>query len=245
MKIKALISVIPILLLAFNYENDSDVKTLYLQSLKFLKNSEAPERVKVIRSDHTGGVGKMIEEGLLFSYKNRGARQVHVAGNFSGWKPITMTKSDNGIWYYFLSLDGGNQKVEYKYLVDGHWIMDPQNADRIDDGMGSYLSTIESPISSERKRVTYRNIDKTIVEFRIYKPRATFVSIVGDFNYWNPENDLLTKGKDGVWRLQKKLYPGKYRYKYIIDGDWVPDLYNSNSGSDNSGTICSIIEIPK
>jgi 1,4-alpha-glucan branching enzyme len=245
MKAKALLTVIPILLLAFNYENKDEVKTFYFQSLKFIKNSELPERVKMIRTDHTGGVGKMIEEGILFSYKNRGAKQVHVSGNFSGWKLLKMMKSENGIWYYFLSLNGGGQNIVYKFLVDGHWIMDPQNPDRIDDGMGSYLSTVETFISSEGKRVTYRSVNKNMVEFRIYQPKASFVSLVGDFNYWNPENDLLAKGKDGIWRLQKKLYPGKYRYKYIIDGEWVPDTYNSSSGSDNSGEICSVIEISK
>lgn len=245
MKVKALIPIIPILLLAFNYENKDEMRILYFQSLKFIKKSESPQKVKMIRTDHSGGVGKMIEEGVLFSYNNRGAKRVYISGNFSGWKPMKMMRSDNGIWYYFMNADAGNKSITYKFLVDGYWIMDPQNTDRIDDGMGSYVSVADTFIKTEGTQVTYRIIEKNRVEFRIYRPRAEFVSIVGDFNYWNPENDLLTKGKDGIWRLHKKLYPGIYRYKYIIDGEWVPDLYNGKSGSDNTGEICSIIEIRK
>ncbi|OHD69412.1 MAG: hypothetical protein A2W19_05760 [Spirochaetes bacterium RBG_16_49_21] len=243
MKVKALISIIPILFLAFNYEKNDELKTFYFQSLKFIQQADSPQKVMMIRTDHSSGVGALLEQGVLFTYKNRGAKLVYISGNFSGWKPVRMMRSDTGIWYYFLSADSGEHSIRYKYLVDDIWIMDPQNPERTDDGMGSYISLVEPFRISEGKQVSYRVSGKDSVEFRIYNPHARFVSIVGDFNNWNPENDLLTKGRDGIWRLQKKLFPGVYRYKYVIDGDWVPDYYNSISGSDNTGEICSIIEI--
>ena len=59
----------------------------------------------------------------------------------------------------------------------------------------------------------------------------------------NPENDLLSKGRDGVWRLKKRLPKGTHRYKYIIDGEWLPDTYNANSASDDNGDVCSLITV--
>jgi 1,4-alpha-glucan branching enzyme len=243
MKVRALISIIPVLLLASNYEYAGDAKTIYFQSLKFLTRADSPQKVKMIRTDHTGGIGKIIEEGILFSYKNRGAKRVYISGSFSEWKPMKMIRSDTGIWYYFLNAGGGKRNVTYKYLVDGSWIMDPSNPERTDDRMGSYLSVAGPVMRSEGRQLSYRNIDAETIEFRTYRPHASFVSIVGDFNSWNPENDLLTKGRDGIWRIQKKLSPGLYRYKYVIDGEWVPDIYNGKSASDNTGEICSIIKI--
>ena len=245
MKIKAIITIIPILVLAFNYEKSDDIKTLYFQSLKFIKHADAPVQVNMIRTDNSSGQGRMLDQGTLFTYKNRSAKQVFISGNFSGWKPMKMFRSINGIWYYFLGDREGTRNVTYKFLVDGIWAADPLNTDRKDDGMGSYMSIVKSVKGREGRQVTYRNIDNITVEFRIYKPDASLVSLVGDFNHWNPENNLLSKGKDGIWRLQMKLFPGLYRYKYIIDGEWVPDMYNSRSGSDNTGEVCSMIEIKK
>ena len=31
----------------------------------------------------------------------------------------------------------------------------------------------------------------------------------------------------------------------MVDGEWLPDTYNIRSGSDNTGAVCSIIEIRK
>jgi 1,4-alpha-glucan branching enzyme len=86
---------------------------------------------------------------------------------------------------------------------------------------------------------------KDVVVFRIYKPEASIVSVVGDFNGWNPENDLLRKGSDGIWRLEKRLASGTYRYKYVIDGQWLPDTFNPDSASDSTGDICSVIKIKR
>jgi 1,4-alpha-glucan branching enzyme len=245
MKVKALILIVPFLLLAFNYEKNSGLRTLYFQSLKFLKQADPPQKVMMVRTDHSSGGGPMLEHGVLFTYKNREAKRAYISGNFSGWKPRRMLRSDHGVWYYFLSSEREERSIEYKYLVDDIWIMDPLNPDRMDDGMGSYISIAEPFMTSEGAQVTYRISGRNSVEFRIYKPRARFISIVGDFNNWNPENDVLARGRDGIWRLQKKLFPGVYRYKYVIDGDWAPDYYNSRSASDNTGEICSIIEIGK
>ncbi len=241
MNLQAIIPVIIIFFMGFNYENKSSQRLMYYYSLKSLNRSDSPQKLNMIRPD---GIGKTLTDGILFTYKNRGAAQVFISGDFSGWNPERMNRSDNGVWYYFLPAGDGRGSIRYKFLVDGTWIMDPSNPDRDDDGRGSYLSVVESMIKNEGRQVSYRKIGDSI-EFRIYRPTATFISLVGDFNHWNPEQDLLGKGKDGIWRLRKRLSPGTYRYKYIVDGDWVPDIYNIKSASDAAGEICSVIEVTR
>ncbi|OHD63152.1 MAG: hypothetical protein A2176_11435 [Spirochaetes bacterium RBG_13_51_14] len=244
MKCKAFAVIMPFMFLAFNYVS-GNLQTIYYNNLKFLKESDAPHSVTMIYTGHRSGQSTIVSDGILFTYKNRGARSVRISGNFIDWKPARMDRSDNGVWYYFMPAVERKHDVAYKYMVDGIWIMDPLNPERIDDRMGSYLSVVEPAVKSEDRHVTWRIFSGNTVEFRIYQPDASFVSIVGDFNHWNPENDLLSKGLDGIWRLRKKLFPGRYRYKYIIDGDWVPDTYNPLSGSDSTGEVCSVIEIKK
>jgi 1,4-alpha-glucan branching enzyme len=244
MKFKFLVAVIPCLFLAFNYDNGS-LKNVYFSSLKFLKQADGPHIVQMFYSGNRRGQSMLASEGTLFTYKNRGARSVQIGGNFCDWKPAPMERSDSGIWYYFLPAGEKKREVTYKFLVDGIWIMDPLNPDRIDDRMGSYLSVAEPVEKPEGKHVTWRKIGGNTIEFRLYQPAASLVSLVGDFNHWNPEDDLLAKGRDGIWRVRKKLFPGVYRYKFIIDGEWLPDVYNSESASDDTGEVCSIIEIKK
>jgi carboxypeptidase Q len=48
------------------------------------------------------------------------------------------------------------------------------------------------------------------------------VSIVADFNNWNMFGTPLAK-VNGGWTCKLDLKPGRYLYKYIVDGDWTAD----------------------
>jgi len=222
---------------------DYRIKTEYYYNLKFLKNAGPPQEIKMIRINNLARKKPLVTKGILFTYKNRGALRVSISGNFSQWKSVPMNRNKNGVWFFYLDEFRDHSKIKYKFVVNEIWLTDPENPNREDDGAGSYVSLADPSFTDEGKTVTYRIINKNRVEFRIYKPDARFISVVGDFNFWNTENDLLEKGNDGIWRLQKRIPPGKYRYKFIIDGRWLPDTYNKNSASDQNGEICSILEV--
>lgn len=242
MKYKALAVMASIMFLAFNSDEGAG-RPVYYSSLKFLKSADGPRQVSMILSGRVKGPSTLDAFGTLFTYRNRGARSVRITGSFSRWKPARMERSDNGVWYYFLPARENGREITYKYVVDGILIRDPLNPDRVDDRMGSYLSVAEPAVKPEGKHVSWRTVGGNMVEFRLYRPEATFVSLVGDFNHWNPEDDLLAKGPNGIWRLKKKLFRGVYRYKFIVDGEWTPDVYNRRSASDDTGEVCSLIEI--
>ena len=229
-------------LMAFTSEA-SNLKTEYYDSLFSLQNAGPPREVEMLRIDRASRNRIYLQKGILFTYKNRDARDSSIAGDFSGWNLTGMERSKNGVWYYFLGEYKNDKTVRYKFIVDGIWMADPANPDRADDGTGSYVSTVLPVQSGEGRYVSFRILKKNYIEFRIYRPKAKFISVIGDFNHWNPENDLLKKGDDGIWRLRKRIPTGMYRYRYIIDGAWQPDIYNPLSGSDDTGEICSILKI--
>lgn len=51
---------------------------------------------------------------------------VAVAGDFNRWKPVPMDRQDNGQYVTNVRLKGGT--FEYKFIVDGQWLTDPDNA---------------------------------------------------------------------------------------------------------------------
>ena len=82
------------------------------------------------------------------------------------------------------------------------------------------------------------------VVFALEAPEAQRVQLVGDFNEWMLDgNEMTQSGK--VWTSVLRLQPGRYRYRYVIDGLWCSDPLNaqvepSPYGGDNS--VCVVDE---
>jgi len=61
------------------------------------------------------------------------------------------------------------------------------------------------------------------VEFRFYRPQASRVSVVGEFNSWIDGITPMKPEGDGWWAASAKLSPGEYRFRYVADGVWFTD----------------------
>ncbi len=64
---------------------------------------------------------------VRFAFKPQGAVQkVSVAGDFSQWQPRAMRKQKDGT--FALIVPGVSKAFQYKFIVDGEWITDPDNS---------------------------------------------------------------------------------------------------------------------
>lgn len=61
-----------------------------------------------------------------------------------------------------------------------------------------------------------------LVDFFCQAPQAKSVSLVGDFNQWQPTAHPMTRMPDGGWVLRLELPHGHHRYLFLVDG--VPTL---------------------
>jgi hypothetical protein len=61
------------------------------------------------------------------------------------------------------------------------------------------------------------------VRFVYVAPGAASVSLVGDFNQWNPTAKPLRRLGDGTWITDVPLAPGRYAYAFVVDGKVVTD----------------------
>ena len=73
---------------------------------------------------------------------------------------------------------------------------------------------------------------------------AKEVYVVGDFNNWtvNESAQFASRG-NGAWEKSVSLEPGKYRYKFVVDGQWLQDPRNNQAESNPFGGLDSILTV--
>ena len=86
-------------------------------------------------------------------------------------------------------------------------------------------------------------IQDAVVFVTLY-PRAENVQIAGDFNNWQPTNTQMQRvGESGVWQAKLKLPHGTYRYRLVVDGQWMQDPYNERTELNPYGEYNSVLEV--
>ncbi|RNI22408.1 glycogen-binding domain-containing protein [Rufibacter latericius] len=178
--------------------------------------------------DGQNGLNSMLRIGephlfQLNCYTN--AKEVLLAGSFNNWRDfeLVMKKTPTG-WELPYAIRPGN--YEYKFKVDGKWVLDPANPLKVGkDGKDRNSYLILSP------NYTFR--------LRGYeKAKAAYVT--GDFNNWDP-TALLMKREGNDWVFSVHLPVGKNRYKFVVDGEWIIDPANKLWEQNEHGTGNSII----
>ena len=81
------------------------------------------------------------------------------------------------------------------------------------------------------------------VVFRLTAPEAVAVCVSGDFNKWDEHRHLLKRKPGGFWEKTLMLPPGRYEYKFRVDGNWLLDPANGYSCENSYGSRNSVIEV--
>ena len=79
-----------------------------------------------------------------------------------------------------------------------------------------------------------------------YKPSGNpqKVNLFGSFNSWNRENLPMVKNpKTGVYEIETEIEPGRYEYKFFVDGKEVVDPANPDKVSNGMGDYNSIVNV--
>ena len=80
---------------------------------------------------------------VTFTLLEPRAKRVSLCGEFSAWSPTAtpMNQTCNGHWATSLALPPGRH--EYKFVVDGHWVPDPNAQQHEFNGYGTLNSVVE------------------------------------------------------------------------------------------------------
>jgi 1,4-alpha-glucan branching enzyme len=82
----------------------------------------------------------------------------------------------------------------------------------------------------------------TPVRFVLVAPRASRVSVVGDFNRWNTAASPMRRSGDGrSWSVEVPLPPGRHVYAFVVDGEVVRDPDAAAAPDDGFGVRNSVL----
>lgn len=84
---------------------------------------------------------------------------------------------------------------------------------------------------------------KVAVSFAFVKPGAKAVSLCGEFNGWSPTAMPMKPRDDGRWETTLALSPGQYEYKFLVDGEWIPDPAAQKNVANQFGSLNSVLEV--
>jgi len=82
------------------------------------------------------------------------------------------------------------------------------------------------------------------VRFTLDAPGAASVFLAGAFNSWAPAKDAMTKSGGTLWEITVPLKPGRYEYKFVVDGKtWKEDPDNPLYVPDPYGGKNSVVTV--
>ena len=81
------------------------------------------------------------------------------------------------------------------------------------------------------------------VTFVLLDLGAKQVSLAGEFNGWASNGTPMKRDDAGHWETTLALPPGRYEYKFVVDGEWVPDPQARDQVRNQHGTLNSVIEV--
>ena len=89
---------------------------------------------------------QLVAGGVRFSLDAQHAREVRVTGTFTDWSfdGVPLVRSEDGVWSATIALGGGQH--EYRFVIDGVWVKDPNNDASVMNEFGQENSVVAVPV---------------------------------------------------------------------------------------------------
>jgi 1,4-alpha-glucan branching enzyme len=81
------------------------------------------------------------------------------------------------------------------------------------------------------------------VNFICNAPEAKGVSLVGDFNQWNPSAHPMKQMPDRAWMISMELRHGHHRYGFLVDGVLTLDPRAQGITRNDKGERVSMVPV--
>jgi len=88
-----------------------------------------------------------------------------------------------------------------------------------------------------------QEIKQQKVTFSLENADANEVFLIGDFNEWNPKTHPMQCDGNGTWIKDIIIPPGKYEYKFMVDGKWKEDPKNEQQSLNCFGTYNNLVNV--
>jgi hypothetical protein len=202
-----------------------------------------------LQSVERAGPPRFLQRQVLLSFQpSDPKRPVRIVGasfaheRFQVFHPYV--RNANGIFLLLLDVPQEVDTLTYRITVDGLWTPDPANPERIEDETGVIFSTFSlagrppGPLLSPDVRTDGR------VTFRFRARTGLFVSLIGEFNRWDPFWEPMPESAPGLYQVTVRLPPGPHYYVFSVNGERVPDPLNVEMAEDSEGFRVSTFLMP-
>lgn len=81
------------------------------------------------------------------------------------------------------------------------------------------------------------------INFICVAPQAKSVSLVGDFNNWDPASNPMKQMPDKAWLLTMELKHGHHRYAFMVDGHLTLDPRAQGVTRNDKGERVSLVPV--
>jgi 1,4-alpha-glucan branching enzyme len=97
--------------------------------------------------------------------------------------------------------------------------------------------------SKKTQKKTEKKIEKKRITFKLEASEAKEAILAGDFNSWDLKKHTMKKDNKGRWTKIVTLAPGRYEYKFLVDGQWQNDPNNDQMVANSYGTLNNILTV--
>ena len=107
-------------------------------------------------------------------------------------------------------------------------------------------TAVEKTLEKRMKEILKEELPRlNKVVLNVNAPDAKEVYLAGEFNNWKLDENSRMEQTNGCWTKHLNLNSGKYRYRFVIDGNWSEDPANPLTQLNTYGTLDSLLEVGK
>ena len=107
-------------------------------------------------------------------------------------------------------------------------------------------ATSARPATATANRAPERAAEKRsekAIEFVLQMPQAQSACVAGTFNNWDSKKTPMRKAGSTGWKASVPLTPGRYEYRFVVDGQWISDPSARESVKNQFGSTNSIVVV--
>ena len=222
------------------------IMTLFILLLPAMMNAQTPARIYTIKNGKMYiQLSKQVAESSLDSFISQYALEDLAIKDFiktgfkdslrnRGWE---ITASNNQSWVFTKPLSAVDNMKD-----PGDRFRFSENHEAIAAEFPSVSSKVVVGYNRFKNKYPFAITDSVVTFYLKDNQKANRVMLAGSFNNWLPDILAMTRTDSG-WIANVKLTPGKYWYKFIVDGNWTIDHDNKLNENDGRGNTNSVFYV--
>ena len=103
---------------------------------------------------------------------------------------------------------------------------------------------------NDNRSAGHRSPRRKRIKFDCHSIDAQSIFLAGSFNEWDSTQLPMRRDQEGNWSTEVLLHPGRYEFKFIVDGEWLcrpqcdgGDHMCQDCVTNDHGTMNRILEV--